>query len=454
MKISVFTRFLTVLSLLLLFSMSQLSDAQQGQANSSIIWELSWNANGTRMAGANSDGNVYIWDQNGNLLRELSGHTGSVNSVSWNPNDNNILASAGSGEGLIIVWNSETGQLIRILDMTEFSDNWSQGIFELRWNPSGTRIIAAGFDVFQVWETSNWTAVTDTITGSLYAIEWNVDGSFVLAAGIYDVFQVSFQPLVFTDEVDPSWYPVNALSWHPDEQTFAAIGRTRSTLTHWSISPLMQTSLINLSAPPTDVEFLNTTYAAVSLENGEVLIIDPQTGQIADQFMFNTELTTIAWNPVYGILSVGGVASEQPGQELGLLGLVPSSSISTPTPTPTLTITPTATSTPTSTSTPTATATRTPTRTPTATPTPAIGTIQLSGVPATVQLNETTRAWLTYTFTLSQRPVPTTGSSHAAFRLSVTDPTGIMGRCDFRRNPRTGFILQAFDPLSDVSFEP
>jgi|GEM_PF-831841 len=105
---------------------------------------------------------------------------------------------------------------------------------------------------------------------------------------------------------------------------------------------------------------------------------------------------------------------------------------STPTPTSTFTPTNTATSTPTRTATATQTPTRTPTRTPTATPTPSIGTIQLSGVPATVQLNETTRAWLTYTFTLSQRPVPTTGSSHAAFRLSVTDPTGIMGVSNIR----------------------
>jgi len=271
------------------------------------------------------------------------------------------------------------------------------------WSADGQKVATAAADGWiYIWSTVNAQLLT-TFQGHTAAVKrlaWNPVTN-VIASGddngaiwLWDAATgQSIRQLTGHTGI------VYDVTWHPDGQTLVSAGGD-NTLRSWNAA------------------------------TGAMTIID--SGRL---------FSAVAYSPHGSQLAYGGEIADLANLNVEIVEI-------------SATLTATSTNTATLTSTSTQTPTRTPTLTPTATPTPAIGTIQLSGVPATVQLNETTRAWLTYTFTLSQRPVPTTGSSHAAFRLSVTDPTGIMGRCDFRRNPRTGFILQAFDPLSDVSFEP
>jgi WD40 repeat protein len=332
------------------------SHAQTGLSN---LLELAWNTAGTQLAGANSDGKVYVWDNNGNLLYQLTGHDGIVSSVTWHPINNNILASAGLEDGKLKIWDTNSGLEITTFEPAIHSGYWSQGIWEpVRWSPDGSKMIVVGMDVFQMWDTLNWIPLTETISGTLNAVEWTRNTNQVITADIYDVALVNPVNLEVISEIgENSFASVNALSWSLDEQHFTSISRSRSELSLWNVSPLYRIFTTTLDAVPSDVEFIDNNYVAVSFVDGQVVILSPQTGLIAHQFVYNTELTALAWNPVYEILSVGGVSTSSLGKEQGLVELIVASSIST--------------------------STSTPVPTPNAPPTPAYGTIQPSVVPVT-----------------------------------------------------------------------
>ena len=101
------------------------------------VWSVAWSPDGARLASADDDHTVRVWDAaSGALLRTLAGHTNLVSSVAWSP-DGTRLASA-SDDGTVRVWDTASGALLRTLTG---HTNWVQSV---AWSPDGARLASAG----------------------------------------------------------------------------------------------------------------------------------------------------------------------------------------------------------------------------------------------------------------------------------------------------------------------
>jgi WD40 repeat protein len=80
--------------------------------HAALVNSVVFNSDGRLLASGGADATVIVWDaESGRLLKSLLGHTSAVNSVVFSPADRKLLAS-GEDDGAILLWNVETGQKI------------------------------------------------------------------------------------------------------------------------------------------------------------------------------------------------------------------------------------------------------------------------------------------------------------------------------------------------------
>lgn len=127
------------------------------------VQNAAWSPDSTRIASADSDGTVQIWDAlTGHGLLTYTGHVNQgagVEALAWSP-DGKRLVSSGSD---IQVWNAATGKLIFVYT-GQHSSKGSPYLRPLAWSPNG-KLIASGEQQprdaggnIQVWEGASSNA--------------------------------------------------------------------------------------------------------------------------------------------------------------------------------------------------------------------------------------------------------------------------------------------------------
>ena len=106
-----------------------------------VVSEVAYSPDGTRLAASLYDGTVFVGDStSGARQQTLIGHGDQVMSVAFSP-DGNLIAS-GSADKTIILWDAATGSSLRTLT------GHTESVTSVAFSPDG-RILASGsFDTY------------------------------------------------------------------------------------------------------------------------------------------------------------------------------------------------------------------------------------------------------------------------------------------------------------------
>ena len=113
-------------------------------------------------------------------LYTYRGHKGAVTAVTWSPSGNHI-ASAGTLDSSVQVWNANTGNRISLFAMKD------QRVDALAWAPDGSKIAAAlGSDTVNIWsiETRDLSPISfsqNEDPNDARALAWSPDGNKITA---------------------------------------------------------------------------------------------------------------------------------------------------------------------------------------------------------------------------------------------------------------------------------
>lgn len=183
------------------------------------LQELAFSPEGGLIAAAGGDGVVRVWDSTtGRLVRGLTGHSGPVWSVRWSP-DGRYLASAG-GDGVVRIWDAGSGRLV-----------WATGghlrrVLSVAWSPDGCYLSSGDGDgVLYVWDAGGGRLVRELTghTGAVVSVDWSPDGQYLASAAderVVRVWHVDSGQLMreLGSHTDRVW----SVAWAPRGQRIAS----------------------------------------------------------------------------------------------------------------------------------------------------------------------------------------------------------------------------------------
>ena len=134
-----------------IFDMTARHDQWRKQSFPTWVRGVVWSPDGTQLAGGGEDGILYIWDVDGRLLRQMTGHHAPILCVAWSPGGK-YLASGGSNAETseLFVWNVERGDYLRSIE------GYSGNINALTWSLNEDILISGGSDgTLRWWDVQN-----------------------------------------------------------------------------------------------------------------------------------------------------------------------------------------------------------------------------------------------------------------------------------------------------------
>ncbi len=196
------------------------------------VSSVSWSPDGTKIAAGSNE--VRIWDNNGNLIRTISGV--SASSVEWSP-DSSLLVYGGTGSNSAYIINVSTGSTLRTLS------GHSNYILSVSWSLDGSKIASGSSDdKIKIWNASTGTLLKDLSghTGDVEGVSWDKYSAKVASSSGNDDRSVMIWSVSAGTEIKKMvghTAQVTDVDWSPDGiKVVSAGGPTDKTVRVWDTS--------------------------------------------------------------------------------------------------------------------------------------------------------------------------------------------------------------------------
>ncbi len=193
------------------------------------LYAVAWSPNGQLLAAAGKNGQIRLWDTNGNWLGTYPDNGASIDWLAWSP-DGTYLAAAGD-DGVVQVWDTSSGTLRYTYR------GHGERVSGLAWSPDSKRIASSSDDqTVRAWDatTGAHEYTYDKHNAEVWTVGWSPDGQKIAsgdAAGIVQVWNAANGTSIA--RYDNRGIGINHLAWSPDNKHLALVGADDRTVKVW-----------------------------------------------------------------------------------------------------------------------------------------------------------------------------------------------------------------------------
>jgi WD40 repeat protein/tRNA A-37 threonylcarbamoyl transferase component Bud32 len=120
------------------------------------VWEVAYTPDGKTVVSRGGSDTLYLWEAATLRLRaHLQGHPDNITAMALSPNGRRLLTGGGHRDGVVRLWDLDTGQLLR-----RFEGRHGLEVTRLAFSPDGRRALSSSQDsLVKLWDVETGKAI-------------------------------------------------------------------------------------------------------------------------------------------------------------------------------------------------------------------------------------------------------------------------------------------------------